>query len=849
LPEAEVESLLPRDIVTLARMFPAMREVRPIADARQRIGPVPESLESRRRAFAAFRELLARLSDRRPLVLFIDDLQWGDLDSSSLLASILEVPDPPAILLIICYRSEEVSNVYLRDLLPTHKVLTPTGDARELVVDALSPAEAAQLAQTLVGAGSIDQVITPEAILRECRGNPLFINELVRHALLPTPPESLTLDRVLHARIGALPADARRLLEILAVSGGPLDAEVAAAASRVESRAIGLVAALRSARLIRVRRIDEHELLETYHDRIRDAVLRVLEPHELRTHHAELARSLERFAHADPEMLAVHLRESGDAQGAAGYALQAAQLAMEALAFDRASRLYRLVLDLRLGDDAQRGRIFERLGEALANAGRGHGAAQAYLEAAHISSGGERLELQRRAAEQLLRSGHVDQGLRVMGEVLDATGLKLASTPQRALLSLLWGRFLLRLSRLRFCERPTSLLASRERLQIDACWSVAMHIGTVDHFRAADFQARHLRLALRSGDPYRIARALAMEVAYSSTRGPKTAERTRRISQSVDQLAARVNDPQIYGLVYLSEGIAAYMQGYWKVALKHCRQAEAMLREQRSGIAWELDTAHLYGLLSLFYLGELQELRRQLPAVLKEAQERDDLTAQTNMRVRLAYLTFLLSDDIAAARHEVVEGIRPWSREGFHAQHYFEMHAHAEIALYANQPESAWDQITLAWPRLRASLLLRVHPIFIEAHYLRARAAIAMAQNSDGRTRVKLLQQAQRDAARLARAGASWGRASAFALKAAVANMRGDGPAAVDHLVAAERLYQAADMALHAAAVRWQRGTLSIQGRPLAVEEDGWPKGGVVQRPDRIAALLVPGFADRVSPA
>jgi hypothetical protein len=436
-----------------------------------------------------------------------------------------------------------------------------------------------------------------------------------------------------------------------------------------------------------------------------------------------------------------------------------------------------------------------------------------------------------------------------MGEVLDATGLKLASTPQRALLSLLWGRFLLRLSRLRFCERPTSLLASRERLQIDACWSVAMHIGTVDHFRAADFQARHLRLALRSGDPYRIARALAMEVAYSSTRGPKTAERTRRISQSVDQLAARVNDPQIYGLVYLSEGIAAYMQGYWKVALKHCRQAEAMLREQRSGIAWELDTAHLYGLLSLFYLGELQELRRQLPAVLKEAQERDDLTAQTNMRVRLAYLTFLLSDDIAAARHEVVEGIRPWSREGFHAQHYFEMHAHAEIALYANQPESAWDQITLAWPRLRASLLLRVHPIFIEAHYLRARAAIAMAQNSDGRTRVKLLQQAQRDAARLARAGASWGRASAFALKAAVANMRGDGPAAVDHLVAAERLYQAADMALHAAAVRWQRGTLSIQGRPLAVEEDGWPKGGVVQRPDRIAALLVPGFADRVSPA
>ncbi|MFQ5792273.1 MAG: hypothetical protein ACE5JI_17525, partial [Acidobacteriota bacterium] len=739
---------------------------------------------------------MARLSDRKPLVLFIDDLQWGDVDSAALLAELMAPPDPPSLLLIGCYRSEEAAtSPLLRKLLPLRGTPNWTPHVYELVVGELAPEEARDLARALLGEEQPASMARAHVIARESAGSPFFIDELVQYSQAAgelaegegamTQPSAdtqmgeVTLDKVIQARVSRLSEEAQRLLAVVAVAGQPLEVSAAKRAAQIETEERKALAILRAGHLIRSRGTEEREEIETYHDRIRETVVAQLSPGRLKAYHHGLARALEAASRVDPETLAIHFHAGGDPETAAEHAAVAAAQASEALAFDRAARLYQVALDLRTAEGAERRALRVKLGDALANAGRGAEAAQAYLSAVGGATAAEAIELQRRAAQQLLISGHVDEGLRVARTVLGTIGIMLAETPRRALLSLLFRRAQIRLRGLSFREREASQVSPEELFRIDTCWSVAEGLAVVDTIRGADIQTCHLLLALRAGEPYRIARALALEAAYCSTSGGRSRHRTEKLIQASTRLAERVNHPHALGLVALVAGTAAFLQGRFKKAHELSERAEEILRERCTGVAWERFNAQFFSIAPLFWLGELKELSCRLPAVLKDAWDRGDLYAVTQLRTSRAQLAaaYLAADEPDKAREEVRRAMEGWSRQGFHIQHLEEMQVQVDIALYCGKGELAWKLISEQWPALKRSLLLRVQNILIES--LASRASSALAAAASGVEPNSLLRVAERDARGLEREKMAWGDPLARLIRAGVAATRGPGEAAV----------------------------------------------------------------------
>ena len=114
---------------------------------------------------------------------------------------------------------------------------------------------------------------------RESGGNPLFIDELIKHIQGGAATDRweaigrLDLDEVLWARIRRQPEDAQRLLGVVAVSGRPIRQALAFQATELGAGGRAALASLRTARLIRCIGQMQHDEIEIYHDRIRETVV------------------------------------------------------------------------------------------------------------------------------------------------------------------------------------------------------------------------------------------------------------------------------------------------------------------------------------------------------------------------------------------------------------------------------------------------------------------------------------------------------------------------------------------------------------------------------------------------
>jgi len=795
---AEVDAVLPRDVAVLARVFPVLQRVPAIAMAPRRgiEGAHPQQLRSR--AFAALRELLARLADRRPLILFVDDLQWGDADSAALLAEIAMDPSGPAMLTVVVHRSGE-SGVALRTL--------RSAQDRPLVtvrLDALPIEQTRELARALIGTDDDARI---DRIAQESAGNPLFVAELARHATEDLG--AIRLESVLAARFGTLTPNARKLLDVIAAFGGPIDVATAARASELE-RADAQTAAdeLRVANLARGSGREDH--LEPYHDRVRETVVALISGEGSKELHGRIARALLASANADPEALLRHALTAGFEPLAAECAETAAARAAHLLAFDRAAELYRTALDLS-SDHAARRRLTIALGDALANAGRGREAARVFLDA--LDGGREDLELRRRAGEQFLRSGHVAEGLRVIDSLLSELGLRLAPTPLHAVISTLFLRAYLALRGFSFHARREEDAPRDDRAREEICKTVAEGLAVVDPVRALPFQTRYTLASLRVGDPHRVVRALSMDACLSSARGWVTRARTEKLIARAVAVAETLHDAEADAHIEAARGSLAFFCGQFREAHERWECALAIYRAESVGVWWELDAFRYFGAVGLLMRGELPDLRRRMPGLLRDAQERGDLFLETNLRVGDPNLLLLFDDRVDAAREAVTSTMARWPKRTFHVQHWYELQSLCHADLYAGEVDAARARIERTWKQLSRSLLFRLEFIRMRALYLRGRVAIVNGQ----------VDVAESAAHAILSSGVEWSLAFGHLLRGGL-GVPGAFAAAVD---AAKR----AELGLH------QRVAEARLGDDTATE---WLATQGVRVPERVIELFAP---------
>jgi eukaryotic-like serine/threonine-protein kinase len=833
LEPARLDALMPDDSEPLARLFPVLGRRRGVVVSRPRASEPGEPQLVRQRAFEALRLLLQRISDRQPVVLWIDDLQWADADSLALIHSLLRQPDAPRMLWIVGFRSEELATRrFLRDLV---EVEGEPG-RRVLRVGALDDAAARRLVASWL---AVDSPRLVDAIVREAAGNTFLLQELARHARGFERGEDrpVGLEAVVEARLTAQPTGARRLLETVAVAGRPLRADVAFRAAREERPGLGLVVALRAANLLRTQ--GSLDRVEIFHDRIREAIAAGLDEARRREIHAGLADAMVELGIDEPDTLFDHHLGAGRIPEAAQDAQVAARRALEALAFDRAAGFLEQALALTPEDDAEtRDALALRRAEALAWAGRAEESARAYLDLAARGGSAHALEHRRAAAQQLLLGGYVDEGLEAMGAVLAAVGLRMPVGGRRALLRLAWLRARLALRGVRFDPMLPVEVAERDLLRIDACWAAAAGLGLVDNVRGSIFQTQGLLLSLGAGEPSRVARSLAIEAAYSAAPGRHGQARAERYLDLARTLAHRCEDPHAIGLVHLTGGIVAFLDGDWLRAAERCERALEQLESCR-GVLWEITTAYNFLLGALQYLGRLTVLSSEAPARLSAAEAHGNRNAATEIATRFN-MVWLIEDDPQRARREVEGAIARWSHRGFHRQHCNALRAQVHIDLYRGDGRVAWERVRAAWPALRRSLLPRIQFVRVETHYLRASSALAAAAAEGLDTGL------ERDVAsaarRLHREDLAWIRPFGLVAEAGLASLVGDVEGAVSSLRAAIGGFEASGAHLWQHAALWRLGALvgGQEGEQARAGAERWfLRRGVVD-PERFAWMLAP---------
>jgi len=322
----EISRLLPE----ISQSHPKLPKPGPLSDAWQR-----------QRLF----EALARgvLTQKRQLLLVIEDLQWCDRDTLEWLSYLLRFDVRAPIMILASIRWEEME--------PNHRVshfqttLTAAGMGSLLELKPLDQAECFQLAnQTTLqmSRSPLDPALAGH-IYEKTEGNPLFIVETVRldhpvqvmgSMLIQDLPLSEKAQAVLKHRIAQLKPQTRELACLAATIGRQFSLDILRQACGVREE--DMVSGLDELLLRRIIREESPEHYDFSHDKLRQATFMDLSTAHRRLLHRKVAEAYGHLSTGQTETrhaeIASHYERAGLAQQAIDHYRQAARASADIFA-------------------------------------------------------------------------------------------------------------------------------------------------------------------------------------------------------------------------------------------------------------------------------------------------------------------------------------------------------------------------------------------------------------------------------------------------------------------------------------------------------------------------------------
>ena len=693
----------------LVALFPAFQRLSWPTPA----DPPGGALEIVDQGLHALSVLLGRIARHDRLTLWIDDVQWADVETLRVLQGWATSTEPPPMRVGITARDGGALS------LPVELTLE---------LGELSPAAAQQLARRLL------PVDDPNAVVRVCdeaRGNPLFVEQLSRVATRAVNGVP-SLEAVVATALTGLPADAGRTLALLAVAGRPIDLDLLEACGVARALVFELEHCLLATRSGAGR-----DLFEVVHDRLRGAVLAELDAEGVAAGHCSLADALiGRAREGDAPQIAAHLHSGRGPEPAGPWARRAGEYFAAAFAFDTAAQWFRHALAW----TPAHGDTRVLLAEALVRAGRGTEAGREYARRADEDAGSAPEHLQK-AAECFLAAGALADGMCVLQPLLSRRGIAWPMDPRRVMLGMFFD-----LGVVAWRSRGTRRApATSEHIHdTDLCWSAAKGLLGIDPVRGAAFALAGLRRILGSADRARIARHYAAvgAIVLAPASG-RMADYGRRMIDRAACIATELDDAYLVGFVQVCRGQYAVLAGEWAEARRCCEEGVTLLRNECPGATWESHIGEMGLLRALQELGQFATLRRRATSLRERATSLDDRYAEVTGRLFEAIGQVSMRRS-AAAREHVRLALERWSdRPEAEMQRMYAGHILAMCDLVEDDVEAAWARVETAWPLWERSQLLRFPVSRIDCLALRLRIAVCVALAMPGR-RAGLMAQARR---------------------------------------------------------------------------------------------------------